>query len=192
MIKRHIDYYFWMNSDWALLGAYRLEAIAANCDVEIRYKPVDLVDVYKRTGGVLLHQRALERQAYRITELKRWSLKRGVSINPKPAFMCPDAELASRIVIAADMDGLPVSVLYKSILKAQWQDEKNISCPSTLRELVRDVGYDPDRLFAIASGQETSLRYRANTDEAVAAGCSAPHHTRSMGSSSGVKTGSRC
>ena len=29
MIMKRIDYYFWVNSDWAYLGADRLEAIAA-------------------------------------------------------------------------------------------------------------------------------------------------------------------
>lgn len=62
-----IDYYFWMNSDWAYLGAYR------------------------------------------VAELARWCRKLGIHVNPQPAHMCPDAGLASRIVIAADQAGLPVA-----------------------------------------------------------------------------------
>ena len=53
-----IDYYFWMNSDWAYLGADKLERIAAEHQVKIRYMPVDLPDVYRRTGGQLLGNRA--------------------------------------------------------------------------------------------------------------------------------------
>ena len=82
-----IDYYFWMNSDWAYLGADRLEALAARHQARIRYLPVDLPDVYARTGGVLLGQRAPERQAYRVTELARWCRKLGIHVNPTPAYM---------------------------------------------------------------------------------------------------------
>lgn len=97
-----IDYYFWLNSDWAYLGADRLEALAARQQARIRYLPVDLPEVYARTGGVLLGQRAPERQAYRVTELARWCRKLGIHVNATPAHMCPDAGLASRLVIAAD------------------------------------------------------------------------------------------
>ncbi len=46
-----IDYYFWMNSDWAYLGADRLDALARRQGVEIRHKPVNLPEVYARTGA---------------------------------------------------------------------------------------------------------------------------------------------
>ena len=66
-----IDYYFWMNSDWAYLGADRLEALAARHQARIRYLPVDLPDVYARTGGVLLGQRASRAPLCPIHQKKR-------------------------------------------------------------------------------------------------------------------------
>ena len=44
-----------------------------------------------------------------LLELARWCRKLGIHVNPQPAHMCPDAGLASRIVIAADQAGLPVA-----------------------------------------------------------------------------------
>ena len=105
MKPSHLDYYFWLNSDWAYLGADRLEALARRQNVAIRYKPVDLPDVYARTGGVLLGQRSRERQDYRVAELRRWCRKLGIPVNPHPAHMCPNADQASRLVIAADLQG---------------------------------------------------------------------------------------
>lgn len=165
-----IDYYFWMNSDWAYLGADRLEALAARHQARIRYLPVDLPDVYSRTGGVLLGQRSPERQAYRVAELARWCRRLGIAVNPKPAFMCPDAGLASRIVIAADRAGLPVAALYKAILKAEWCDEQDISSPATLHAIVVQQGLDADALLAAAERPDAGQIYRQNTDAAVAAG----------------------
>jgi len=170
MHRPHIDYYFWMNSDWAYLGADRLEALAQRQGVQIRYKPVDLPDVYARTGGMLLGQRAPERQAYRVTELQRWCRKLGIYVNAQPAYMCPNADLASCIVIAADQAGLPVAGLYKAILHAQWCEERDISDPETLRGIVQTQSLDAERLLYDARLPAIVQQYRGNTDEAVAAG----------------------
>lgn len=170
MKENHIDYYFWMNSDWAYLGADRLEALAERQRVRIRYKPMDLPNVYSRTGGILLKQRARERQAYRVTELQRWCRKLGLHINPHPAYMCPDSGLASCIVIAADLRGLPVAPLHKAILRAEWCEERDISSEVTLREILQEQGLDSDTLLHDALTPVIVQRYRGYTDEAVSAG----------------------
>lgn len=165
-----IDYYFWMNSDWAYLGADRLDALARRQGVEIRHKPVNLPEVYARTGGVLLGQRSPERQQYRITELVRWCRKLDIHVNPMPRYMCPNADLASGLVIAVDALGLPVLELYKAILRAQWCEERDISSETTLREILASQGFDVDATLARARSAETREIYRRNADEAVAAG----------------------
>ncbi|WP_341644191.1 2-hydroxychromene-2-carboxylate isomerase [Thauera sp. SDU_THAU2] len=170
MTQAHIDYYFWMNSDWAYLGADRLEALAARQGATIHYKPVDLPDVYSRTGGVLLGQRAPERQAYRVTELHRWCRKLGIHVNPHPKYMCPNADLASCIVIAADMRGLKVLPLYKAILRAEWEEERDISSEAILRDILNEQGLDSAILLHEAASPEIAQRYRCYTDEAVSAG----------------------
>jgi 2-hydroxychromene-2-carboxylate isomerase len=165
-----IDYYFWINSDWAYLGADRLDAIAARNGVMINYLPVDLPDVYRRTGGVLLGQRSAERQAYRIAELKRWCRELRMPINPQPKYMCPDGDLASRLVIAALELPRPITPLYKRILRAEWCDEQDISDPDVLRRILESQDYDADALFSRAAQPDIESRYRKNTDAAVAAG----------------------
>ncbi|MBB3009060.1 2-hydroxychromene-2-carboxylate isomerase [Cupriavidus alkaliphilus] len=166
----HIDYYFWLNSDWAYLGADRLDALARRTGVEIRHKPVDLPEVYARTGGVLLGQRSAQRQRYRVVELERWCRKLGLHVNPTPRYMCPDAELASRIVIAADELGLPVLALYKAILRAEWCEDLDISAEPTLQAILARLGLDGSGVMELARARETGMRYRRYTDEAVGAG----------------------
>jgi len=168
--RQHIDYYFWMNSDWAYLGADRLEALARRRNVDIHYRPVDLPDVYRRTGGTLLHQRAPERQAYRVVELKRWCRRLGIPLNPRPAYMCPNADLASCIVIAADQAGLPVAALYKAILAAEWYEDRDISNEAVLSDIVGEQGFRADDLFRQARTSTVQALYRRHTDDAIAAG----------------------
>ncbi|MFC5524113.1 2-hydroxychromene-2-carboxylate isomerase [Polaromonas jejuensis] len=169
-MKSHIDYYFWLNSDWAYLGADRLEELAARQNVQINYKPVDLPNVYSRTGGILLGQRAPERQAYRVTELKRWCRKLGIAINAQPAFMCPNADLASRIVIAAERQGENVHALYKAILRAEWCEERDISSEITLSDILSEQRLDSKELLQQARDSAIGALYASYTDEAVRAG----------------------
>jgi 2-hydroxychromene-2-carboxylate isomerase len=165
-----IDYYFWMNSDWAYLGADRLERIAAKHGISIRYMPVDLPDVYRRTGGQLLSDRAPERQAYRIIELKRWCRTLGIHVNPIPKYMCPNADAASRIVIAADVMKLPIVPLYKAILRAEWCEERDISDPAELRRILSACDLDANAILAAANAPDVERLYRKYTDDAVRAG----------------------
>src|SRR5690606_2488514 len=138
--------------------------------VEIRYKPVDLPDVYSRTGGMLLGQRAPERQAYRIAELKRWCRKLNIHVNPTPAYMCPNADLASRIVITADREGLDVHELHKAILRAEWCEERDISSPEVLLEILREQKLDAAALMESALKDDVLAVYKDYTEQAIRAG----------------------
>ncbi|MGN5477822.1 DsbA family protein [Cupriavidus basilensis] len=120
----------------------------------MRHKPVNLPEVYARTGGVLLGQRAPERQRYRIVELDRWCRKLGIFVNPMPKYMCPDAGLASRIVIAADKLGLPVLELYKAILRAEWCEDLDISSEETLQTILLRLGLAGSGLVELARARE--------------------------------------
>ena len=48
----HIDYFFATISPYTYLAGTRLEAIAAKHGATISYKPMDVVTLFGRTGGV--------------------------------------------------------------------------------------------------------------------------------------------
>lgn len=165
-----IDYYYWINSDWAYLGNARLEEIAAKHGVEINYMPVDLLRVYRQTGGTKLSQRAPERQAYRELELARWCKKLRIHVNPTPRYMCPSGDLASCIVIAAKRTNLQLAPLSQAILHAQWVDDLDIANPKTLEDVVTSIGYDAKYLMALARTPQIKDEYEHYTNQAIAAG----------------------
>ena len=67
-----IDYYVWLSSDWAYLGGVRFVQLAARHGLTINHIPMRMQDVYPGSGGIVLANRAWQRQAYRIAELQRW------------------------------------------------------------------------------------------------------------------------
>ncbi|MBV2179645.1 MAG: 2-hydroxychromene-2-carboxylate isomerase [Castellaniella sp.] len=167
---KQLDYYFWLNSDWALLGADRLALLAQRHGAQVNYKPVDLLDVYARTGGIPLPQRSVQRRDYREQELRRWMPLVGMQIHVQPRHMCPDASLASRFLIAAALQGHPVHLLHKEILAAQWCHEQDISQTGVLLDVAARLNLPGPAMMQRAAQSDTQQQYRRYTDEAVSAG----------------------
>jgi 2-hydroxychromene-2-carboxylate isomerase len=124
------DYYVWLLSDWAYLGGVRLVQLAARHGLKINHIPMRMQDVYAASGGVLLANRSWQRQAYRITELKRWRSRLGIPVNIEPKFFPVDVDLASCVVIAAQQGGLQVADFVNAVMRAIWAEDQNTQEPA--------------------------------------------------------------
>ena len=167
---KHIDYYYWVNSDWAYLGCDRLVEIARKHHAAIHYYPVDLPYVYSKTGGILLGLRAPERQAYREAELRRWCAYLDIHLNITPKYMCPNGDLASCMIIAAKHAGHDVGALSKALHRAEWVEERDISDARTLLAVAVKCGLDGEALLRRAHAAEIVAEYRNYTREAIRQG----------------------
>jgi 2-hydroxychromene-2-carboxylate isomerase len=165
----HIDYYFSTVSPWAYLAGTRLEEMAARHGASIAYKPVDLGQLFPRTGGVALPDRHPSRQEYRLQELARQSRKLGTAINPRPAFWPVNGAPAAYAIIAAQSaGGGDVGTLVHGVLRALWAEERNIAEDETISACLSDAGFDPGLADkGLLMGAET---YASNSEEAVMAG----------------------
>src|SRR5215472_5422230 len=142
-----IDYYVWLLSGWAYLGGVRFVQLAARHRLKINHIPMRMQDVYAGSGGILLANRSWQRQAYRITELKRWRSRLGMPVNIEPKFFPADVDLASCVVIAAQQGGLPVADFVNAVMRAIWAEDQNVADVEAVR-----------------------AEYRRNTERALAAG----------------------
>ncbi|WP_371039100.1 MULTISPECIES: 2-hydroxychromene-2-carboxylate isomerase [unclassified Rhodosalinus] len=163
-----IDYFFSTISPFAYLAGDRLERIAGAHGADIVYKPVDIVALFARTGGVAPAERHPARQAYRMQELRRQAAKRGMPINLRPAHFPTNPAPSSYAVIAAQADrGGDVGALVRNLLTACWAEERDIAEDEVIRDCLSRAGFDPalaDK--GLLAGAET---YGANLEEAVAA-----------------------
>ena len=117
----HIDYYFGTGSAWAYLAGTRLEDIAARHGAAITYKPLDLMQLFDRTGGVRPANRHPSRLDMRAQELRRWSEHLGMKLNLKPAFSPVNPAPSSYAIIAAqEAGGGDLAGLVQSFLRAVW------------------------------------------------------------------------
>jgi 2-hydroxychromene-2-carboxylate isomerase len=132
----------------------------------VDYRPIKLPVVYSRTGGLPLHQRASQRQAYRIAELTRWRARLGMPLNIKPKYLPTDDEPGSRVAIAAKPLKMPTAPLTNAIMRAMWAEERNIADATTLRSIGAVLSLDVDALMAEAATESALQEYRAYTEEA--------------------------
>ena len=125
---RQIDYYFTVVSPWTYLAGNRPVEIAARHGASLRYKPVDPGALFARTGGLPLPQRHESRQAYRLQELRRQSVKAGMPLTPKPAFFPTNPAPAAYAIIAAqEAGGGDLGALVQSLCAACWAEERNVA-----------------------------------------------------------------
>ncbi|HSF62934.1 MAG TPA: 2-hydroxychromene-2-carboxylate isomerase [Paracoccaceae bacterium] len=165
----HIDVYGAAISPWTYFAGPRFDDIAARHGATVTWKPVDLIQLFPRTGGLPLPQRHDARKAYRLQELRRATVKTGLPFNVNPMFWPVNAAPSSYAIIAAQATGQGgIGALVHAFCRACWAEERDISDDDVVRDVLARQGFDPaiaDRGMLMAA--ET---YAANLEEAVSRG----------------------
>ncbi|TMG83624.1 MAG: 2-hydroxychromene-2-carboxylate isomerase [Betaproteobacteria bacterium] len=167
-MSKSVDYFFTPVSPFTYMGHDRFVAIAARHGASINVKPVDLGKVFAVSGGLPLKQRAAQRQAYRLFELKRWSRLLGLPLNLQPKFFPVPADLASKWILAALEQGPDAGLkLAGAFMRAVWAEDRNVSDADTLASIAREQGFDAAALGDRAAAEAIGSRYEALTQEAI-------------------------
>ena len=166
-----IDYYLSLNSPWTYLGSARLLELREKHGVQVTAKPTKFADVFAQTGGFPLPKRSPQRQAYRMTELKRWRDELGIPIILEPKHFPSDETSGYRLVIAAEITGQDAVRPSAEIGRALWEQDKDFSDWEVLKEIAKRVGIDADIVRAAGpDDDELDAIVVKNTEEAVSGG----------------------
>lgn len=165
----HIDYFFSTLSPYAYIAGTRLEALTRKHNATITYKPLDILGLFARTGGVPPMERPISRQEYRAQELIRQARKNDKPFNLKPQHWPTNGAPASYAFIAAQKaGGGDLGLLAHSFVRSVWADEKDIAEEEVIRLCLQEAGFDPALADSgLLAGAE---EYAANLDEAVSRG----------------------
>ncbi len=165
----HIDYYFSTLSPFTYIAGTTMEEIAARRGATVTYKPLDIIALFSRTGGVPPKDRHPARQQYRAQDMPRQARKRGLPLNLTPAFWPTNAAPSSYSVIAAQTaGGGDLGRLVHAFTRAVWAEERDIAQDDVIRTCLTEAGFDPSLADSgLLAGAET---YAANLEEAVSAG----------------------
>ena len=161
-----IDYYFSTLSPYTYLAGNRFEKVAAKHGATVTYKPLDVIALFGRTGGVAPKDRHINRIEYRAQELARQARKYDMLFNLKPAYWPTNAAPSSYAIIAAqNAGGGDLGTLVHAILRAVWAEEKDIAQDDVIKAALAEAGFDPALSDSgLLTGAET---YAANLEEAI-------------------------
>lgn len=167
-----VDYYLAPQSPYVYLGHRRFWDIARRHRATIRVLPMDLGGkVFPVSGGLPLKQRAPQRQAYRLLELKRFGEYLNIPIHPEPAYFPVAGDDAAKLIVAVDLkDGTEAAMrLVTAVTRAVWAEQRNIADEAVLAALLRESELPSSRIED-AHSQTVHERYEANTQQAIDAG----------------------
>jgi 2-hydroxychromene-2-carboxylate isomerase len=167
-----IDYYLAPQSPWTYLGHQRLSDMAQAHGAKVRVKPVDIGgQIFPASGGLPVGQRAPQRQAYRLVELKRFSAFLKLPLNLHPKFFPVPGDDASRLIIAVDQhDGAQAAMrVCGALLAVVWAQERNLADAAVLAEVLLEQQLPSERLQQSQQADVQAL-YQAHTEEALKRG----------------------
>jgi 2-hydroxychromene-2-carboxylate isomerase len=166
-VAKTIDYYFSPMSPWTYLGHARFSDIARKHNARINVKPVDYGRIFPASGGLPVAKRPPQRQAYRLVELKRWRDYLGLPMTIEPKYFPYDSRLAAWAIVAAEDSGKPME-LAAALLRGCWVEETNLADEAEVAAVIDRVGMDGRALLLKAQSAQTTSRFEAFTDEAIA------------------------
>ncbi len=167
-----VDYFLAPQSPWTYLGHQRFADMANAAGAQIKVLPMDLGGkVFPVSGGLPLGQRAPQRQAYRLVELKRFGEHLKMPLNIQPKFFPVAGDPAAKLIIAVGLhDGDAAAMrITGAVLKAVWAQQRNIADAGELAALLAEAGLPAQRLDD-AQSPAVLARYEANTQAAIDAG----------------------
>ena len=167
-----VDYYLAPQSPWTYLGHQRFADMCRAARATVSVLPVDLGGkVFPVSGGLPLGQRAPQRQAYRLVELRRFGDHLKMPLNIQPKFFPVAGDPAARLIVAVGLhDGADAAMaITGAVLQAVWAQQRNIADAAELAALLAENGLPASRLDD-AQSPAALQRYEANTQRAIDAG----------------------
>lgn len=166
-----VDYNMTLNSPWTYLGSALFAEIAKRNGATVNIKPCRFGPIFEQTGWLPLPKRSPQRRAYRMMELKRWREVRGIPVTLEPKHFPCDDTAATRLVIAAKLQGKDAHKLSLELACALWEREETLADPATISAAALRAGLDAAELRAGAPPDvQLDALHEQFTKEALAVG----------------------
>ncbi len=162
-----IDYYFATPSPWAYLATPRIIELKNKYNVEINWKPADLMEIFAIHGVANVKDRPKPVQLNRLTELGRWSKFLNMPLNIQPKYFPVDPTLSHKVIILAQKNNIDIKNLIFSFQRAVWADEKDISDENVIIEICKNNNFESNSIITDANSEEIQGEFKKNTEEAL-------------------------
>ena len=166
-MSKTLEFFFDFGSPASYLAWTQLPRITSAADAPIAWRPMLLGGVFKATGN----QSPVNIPAkgrYMLQDLTRFASRYGVQMAFSPSF--PINTLTLMRGAAGYLDSERFEHYVKTIFEALWVQQKNLSKPEVVAEVLSAAGFDPTEFERLVNDEAVKERLKANTEEAVKRG----------------------
>ena len=155
-------------SPWTFLGHKKVNEIAKKNNCKLDIMPVNYGEIFPVSGGLPVHKRPLQRQKYRLQELKRWSEFLKIKLNPEPKHFPSRSLLPSKVIISVKILNFEnVNDIAYAIMEGLWIKELNIDDPKNLKKILTRFIKTADEVIDFSESKQVEKEMNEYTKEAI-------------------------
>ena len=165
-----LQFWFEFASTYSYPAAMRIEPLAAEAGIEVRWRPFLLGPIFKAYGwndSPFNIYAAKGRYMWR--DLARICAADGLPLKLPPVSFPQNGLKAARLALVGERDGW-APAFTRAVFAANYAEQKDISAEATLRASLDTLGIDAEPAFAAANAQENKDALKAQTEEAQSRG----------------------
>jgi 2-hydroxychromene-2-carboxylate isomerase len=164
-----IEVWFDFSSPYAYLLSEAIEPIAARYGRTVEYRPTLLGAVFKASGGAPLTELPMK-GPYSKHDFERSARFHGVPFRLPSVFPISTVNAARAVLWLQHTDAARAAAFIHAAFRAYFVNDRNLSDPAVLAQVVREAGIDPDTLAQAVTSQPIKDKLKANVDESIARG----------------------
>jgi 2-hydroxychromene-2-carboxylate isomerase len=173
-----LEFWYEFGSTYSYPAAMRIERLAADAGVELRWRPFLLGPIFQTLGW---HDSPFNIYAakgrYMWRDLERLCAAEGLPLTLPPAKFPQNGLKAARLALVGEREGWTPDFT-RAVFAANYAEQKDISEEATLCAILATLDVDADAALAAANAPENKDALRRQTEEAAARGLfGAPSYT---------------
>ena len=168
-MAKTVDFYFDVGSPAAYLAWQRLPRICDDAGATLAYKPMLLGGVFQATANHSpLNIPAKGR--YIMADLERFARRDRIPFSHNPHFPINTLTLMRMAAGMQMKDEARMVPLVDAVYRAIWVEGRNMNDAGVVADVLREAGFEPAALLAMANDPAVKERLKAQTQDAVARG----------------------
>jgi 2-hydroxychromene-2-carboxylate isomerase len=166
-----VEFFYDVSSPWTYYACERIESFCERNGVELIWKPFLVGGVFNKVNPSVYERRnnpVPPKDNYYQKDMRDWARYLGINLI-KPSVFPVNSVKALRGAFVAIDDG-KVSAYSRACFKAYWCDDRDISQPDVLLDIVTSVGMDADVFFDNIADDKYKQMLFATTSELIERG----------------------
>jgi 2-hydroxychromene-2-carboxylate isomerase len=168
-MTRAVEFFFDVGSPASYLAWTQLPKIVQATGSEIEYRPMLLGGVFQATGNRSPMEVPAKGQ-YLMDDLQRFARRYGVPFRHNPHFPINTLALMRMVLGLQLREPVRLVPFVDAVFRAIWVDARNLNDPVVVTEVLRQAGFDAEKMLALASDPAVKDDLKVATQEAVARG----------------------